>query len=150
EGLGITDPWEIAPALTAYGWAEARLEEVTAAFAPERLDPVIQWLGTGLAAQQLMEEIQRSARAISAIVKAVRSYAYLDQAPVQDVDVAMSLEDTLMILNHKLKHGIEVVRHFDPALPRIEAYAGELNQVWTNLVDNAIHAMDGRGTLEVA
>lgn len=150
EALGITAPWEIAPALAAYGWTGVRLDDVAAAFAPERLDPVIQWLATGLAAQQLMEEIQRSAKAISAIVKAVKSYAYLDQAPVQDVDVAMSLEDTLMILNHKLKHGTTVVRSFDPALPRIEAYAGELNQVWTNLIDNAIQAMDGKGTLEVA
>src|SRR5690606_20868979 len=85
----------------------------------------------------------------SHIVKSVKSYAYLDQAPVQDVDIAMSLDDTLMILNHKLKHGVSVTRDYEPALPRIEAYAGELNQVWTNLIDNAVQAMDGHGELEV-
>ena len=149
EELGVADPWEIAPALAAYGWTVERLEPLGATFARERLSPVLQWLGAGLAAQQLMEEIQRASEAISNIVRAVKSYAYLDQAPVQDVDVAMSIEDTLMILNHKLKHGVEVVRAFQPDLPRIEAYAGELNQVWTNIIDNAVQAMDGKGQLEV-
>ena len=68
---------------------------------------------------------------------------------MQDVDIAMSLDDTLMILNHKLKHGVAVTRMYEPALPRIEAYAGELNQVWTNLIDNAVQAMGGEGRLEV-
>jgi signal transduction histidine kinase len=68
---------------------------------------------------------------------------------VQDVDLARSLEDTLTILNHKLKHGITVERDFEPDLPRNEAYAGELNQVWTNIIDNAVHAMDGKGVLKL-
>jgi signal transduction histidine kinase len=97
-----------------------------------------------------MEDIRRSSRAISEIVRAVKSYAYLDRAAVQDVDLAASLDDTLMILNHKLKQGIEVTRSYEPKLPRIEAYAGELNQVWTNIIDNAIQAMGGKGRLELA
>ena len=135
--------------MAAYGWTVERLEPVQATFTTEHLGPVLQWLGAGLAAQLLMEEIEVASKAISGIVRSVKSYAYLDQAPVQDVDLAMSLDDTLMILNHKLKHGVAVTRAYEPALPRIEAYAGELNQVWTNLIDNAVQAMDGEGRLEV-
>jgi signal transduction histidine kinase len=147
--LGVPEPWEIGPAMAAYGWTAERVGELTAAFAPDHMQLVLQWLGAGFAAQQLMEEIRQAATAISGIVRAVKSYAYLDQAPVQDVDLEASIADTLMILNHKLKHGIEVVRNFEPGLPRIEAYAGELNQVWTNIIDNAVQAMDGKGRLEV-
>ena len=149
EDLGITEAWELAPALATYGWTLDRLEPVVATYAAGHLDPVLQWLGAALNAQQLMEEIRRSSRAISDIVRAVKSYAYLDQAPVQDVDLAMSIDDTLMILNHKIKQGVAVTRDFEPDLPRLEAYAGELNQVWTNIIDNAVQAMDGKGKLEV-
>jgi signal transduction histidine kinase len=136
--------------MAAYGWTVERAESLGEAFDTPHLGPVLRWLGAGLAAQQLIDEIRRASEAISGIVGAVKSYAYLDQAPVQDVDVAKSIEDTLMILNHKLKHGVEVVRDFEPGLPRIEAYAGEINQVWTNIIDNAIQAMDGKGQLEIA
>lgn len=149
EALDVADPWEIAPAMAAYGWSVERLEPLLTTFSAPHVDPVLQWLGRGLAAQQLMEEIEVASKAISGIVRSVKAYAYLDQAPVQDVDIAMSLDDTLMILNHKLKHGVSVTRMYEPALPRIEAYAGELNQVWTNLIDNAVQAMDGAGQLEV-
>jgi signal transduction histidine kinase len=149
DQLGVGEPWEIAPPLAAYGWSVERIEPLVMDFAPSHLPAVLQWLGAGLAAQQLVEEIQRSAKAISDIVRAVKSYAYLDQAKVQDVDIAVALEDTLMILNHKLKHGIEVVRDYAQDLPRVEAYAGEINQVLTNIIDNAIQAMDGQGRLEI-
>jgi signal transduction histidine kinase len=149
EALGVPEPWEVGPAMAACGWSAERVAEISATFDPGHVGPVLQWLGAGLAAQQLMEEIQQASKAISDIVRAVKSYAYLDQAPVQDVDLKASIADTLMILSHKLKHGVEVVRNFEPDLPRIEAYAGELNQVWTNIIDNAIQAMHGRGQLEV-
>jgi signal transduction histidine kinase len=87
--------------------------------------------------------------AISDIVRAVKTYAYLDQAPVQEVDLRASLEDTLVILKHQLREGVTVRREFAPDLPRIEAYASELNQVWTNLIANAVQAMGGKGTLEL-
>jgi signal transduction histidine kinase len=150
EELGIDDSWEIAPAMAAFGWTSERLGEVTEMFPGTHLVPVLQWLGAGLAAQQLVEEIGAASKAISEIVRAVKSYAYLDQAPVQDVDLQASLEDTLTILHHKLKLGVAIVRMFEEDLPRIEAYAGELNQVWTNIIDNAIHAMNGKGRLEIA
>ncbi|GLQ53864.1 sensor histidine kinase [Devosia nitrariae] len=149
ERLDVEEPWEIGPAMVAYGWTVERLADLLASFRPSNLRPVVKWLGSGLAVQQLIEEIQGSAEAISNIVRSVKSYAYLDQAPLKEIDLRASLEDTLMILNHKLKHGIEVVRDFEPDLPHVTAYAGELNQVWTNLIDNAVQAMDGTGTLEL-
>jgi signal transduction histidine kinase len=91
--------------------------------------------------------VQNSAERISEIVKAVKSYSYLDQAPIQQVDIHDSLENTLVILKHKLKIGIQVIRDYAPDLPRIEAYGSEVNQVWTNLIDNAIDAMQGKGEI---
>ena len=86
---------------------------------------------------------------ISEIVGAVKSYTYLDQAPVQRIDVRKGLDDTLVILRSKLRAGVDVTRHYAPNLPEIEAYGSELNQVWTNLVDNAADAMDGRGAIDI-
>ena len=86
---------------------------------------------------------------ISEIVGAVKSYAYLDQAPVQRIDVRKGLDDTLVILRHKLKAGIEVTRDYDAELPEIDAWGSELNQVWTNLIDNAADAMDGKGAISI-
>ncbi|HVY51856.1 MAG TPA: ATP-binding protein [Devosia sp.] len=150
EDRGVAEAWAVAPPLAAAGYTLERIEALAAALAPEHFAPIAGWLAAGLLVQQLMGEIETSARAISSIVHAVKSYAYLDQAPVQDVDIRASLEDTLTILNHKLKHGIEVRRAYASDLPRIEAYAGELNQVWTNIIDNAAQAMDGNGVLEIA
>jgi signal transduction histidine kinase len=79
----------------------------------------------------------------------VKSYAYLDEAPIQRVDVRSGLDDTLVILRHKLRQGVDVTRHYAPDLPQIEAYGSELNQVWTNLVDNAVDAMGGRGAIDI-
>lgn len=147
ETVGVNAPWDIAPAMASFGWTVERIDATAEAFSPTNRNVVLSWLGAQLAARQLTGEIERSGRAISDIVGAVKSYSYLDQAAVQPVDVARSLEDTLMILKHKLKGEIEIVRAFEDDLPRVEAYAGELNQVWTNLIDNAIDAMNGRGIL---
>jgi signal transduction histidine kinase len=147
ETLGVDDPWDIAPAMASFGWTVEQVDATVEAFSPASRNVVLMWLGAQLAARQLTTEIERSGRAISDIVRAVKSYSYLDQAAIQPVDVGRSLEDTLMILKHKLKGDIEIVRAFEGGLPRVEAYAGELNQVWTNLIDNAIDAMDGRGVL---
>jgi signal transduction histidine kinase len=92
------------------------------------------WLGTGR---------------IATLVKALKSYTYMDQAPVQSVDVREGLDNTLIILHNKLKRGVEVVREYADDLPTIQAYASELNQVWTNIIDNAIDAMAGEGKLIV-
>jgi len=146
EALGVDQPWDIAPPMAAFGWTVDKLDAVSADFQPGNRNIVLGWLGSHLAARQLVAEIEQSGRAISDIVRGVKSYSYLDQAAVQPVDVVRSLEDTLMVLKHKLKT-VEIVRDFAPDLPRIEAYAGELNQVWTNLIDNAVDAMEGKGRL---
>ena len=92
-------------------------------------------------------EIQNTTERISQIVRAMKSYTYLDQAPLLEVDVHEGLENTLVIMQHKLKQGVTVKREYASDLPRIEAYASELNQVWTNIIDNAIDAMDGKGEI---
>jgi signal transduction histidine kinase len=91
--------------------------------------------------------VRQSAGRISEIVKAVKSYTYLDQAPIQDVDIHEGLENTLVMLQHKIKSGVNVVRQYAHDLPRVEAFASDLNQVWTNIIDNAIDAMGGQGEL---
>jgi signal transduction histidine kinase len=98
----------------------------------------------------LLGEVKESTGRISELVAAVRSYSQLDRASMQQIDVADGLESTLVMLGHKLRDGVTVVREYGADVPRITAYAGELNQVWTNLIDNAVDAMDGTGTLRVA
>jgi signal transduction histidine kinase len=108
---------------------------------------VIPWLAADASVHQLLSELSMAIERISEIVAAVKGYAYLDQAPVQRIDVRIGLEQTLVILRHRLRDGVEVRTELAPDLPEIEAYGSELNQVWTNLVDNAIDAMEGSGTL---
>ena len=98
----------------------------------------------------LLDEVKESTRRISELVAAVRSYSQLDRASLQRVDVTEGLDSTLVMLGHKLGDGVTVVREYDAGVPPIEAYAGELNRVWTNLIDNAVDAMEGMGTLRVA
>ncbi|HWA19460.1 MAG TPA: ATP-binding protein [Devosia sp.] len=150
EDRSIPAPWDLAPALVAHGWTAERMARLAGSLPAGIAVPAIQWLGTGFAVYDLVAEIRMSSGAITGIVNAVKSYSYLDRAPVQNVDIRRSLEDTLTILAHKLKHGVEIVRAVDPALPQVEAYAGELNQVWTNIIDNAAQAMDGKGRLELS
>ena len=98
----------------------------------------------------LLSEVKESTRRVSALVATVKSYTQMDRASMQDVDVASGLESTLAMLGHKIGDGVQVVREYDSDAPTVSAYAGELNQVWTNLIDNAVYAMDGAGTLRVA
>ena len=146
-GREVADAWELAPSLVARGWNAAELGEALDAFDPAHCEPALRWLAASASADALLEEINQGATRIADIVQAVKSYSYLDQAPVQLVDVHEGLENTLVILRHKLKQGIEVHRDYARGLPRIEAFAGELNQVWTNILDNAIDAMNGRGDI---
>jgi len=132
---------EAAGALLDAGWTP----ETVRALAPE----AVPWVAADASVHVLMAEARLAAERISEIVAAVKGYAYLDQAPVQRVNVRTGLEQTLVILRHRLKEGIEVRGEYADDLPEIEAFGSELNQVWTNLVDNAADAMDGRGTLEI-
>ncbi len=146
---GLPDAWELAPALIALEYDTDSLEGQLAAFPPEHLPTVIRWLGATYSAYNLLAEIRQGATRISEIVKALKSYSYLDQAPVQEVDIHEGVDDTLLILRHKLKGGITVRREYAPDLPRIQGYGSELNQVWTNILDNAVDALDGQGTITI-
>jgi signal transduction histidine kinase len=149
EEQGVDQPWELAPAIVALGWHANDLEDLTTPFTAAQKPVFLCWLATACTVYALLDEVSQGAGRISEIVKAVKSYSYLDQAPVQLVDVHEGIENTLVILRHKLKAGVTVVRDYAPNLPRIEAYASELNQVWTNLIDNAIDAMNGKGELRI-
>ncbi len=105
------------------------------------------WLEASLKGIGLLSEIEQSSARISELVKAIKEYSYMDQAPLQEVDVHDGLENTLIILSHKIKDGVKVTREYDRSLPRISAYGSELNQVWTNLIDNAIDAIGGQGQI---
>jgi signal transduction histidine kinase len=143
----IDESWELAPVLVNLGRGVEWLEELSSGFDAGHLAVLVPWFVKGASAYSLLNEVRASAEQISHIVTAVKSYSYLDQAPVQQVDVHEGLENTLIILKHKLKVGVQVNREYGANLPRIEAYASELNQVWTNLIDNAIDAMDGSGEI---
>jgi signal transduction histidine kinase len=147
EDHSVEQAWELAPVLISFGWDRDELEPVTEHFSTIQLPVVVQWLAASSSVYGLLEEVGKSAEAISEIVKAVKTYSYLDQAPIQEVDVEESLENTLVILRPKIKQGISIVRDYADDVPCIEAYGSELNQVWTNIIDNAIDAVRGQGEL---
>jgi signal transduction histidine kinase len=149
ETLGLDDAWEYASPLVSFGWDQPKLAAWTARFAAEHIPVIVRWLAVGYLVHGLLDEVVDSTERISEIVKAVKTYSHLDQAAMKETDVREGLESTLVILKHKVKQGITVVRDFAPNLPRIDAYPGELNQVWTNLIDNAIDAMQGHGQLHL-
>jgi signal transduction histidine kinase len=146
---GMDDAWEYAPSFVTFDWRPSSLEAWCAEFDPAQVPVILRWLATGYVIHILLDEILHSSERVSEIVAAVKSYAYLDEAPKKEIDIHEGLENTLVILKHKIKQGITVERSYDRSLPRIEAYGSELNQVWTNLMDNAIDAMNGEGVLRV-
>ena len=146
EDRNVEKAWDLAPTMVSLGWTLDDVQELEGTFTEEQLPTIVQWLATGSSAFSLLDEVGKSASRISEIVKAVKTYSYLDQAPIQQVNVHDSLENTLIILKHKLKN-VTIKRDYDANLPKIEAYGSELNQVWTNLIDNAIDAMKGQGEI---
>lgn len=144
---GIPESWEVAPRLVALGFTREKLQELDTQFDDNTLPLVIEWSAARGASISLLSEIADSAERISGIVKAIKEYSYLDQAPIQEVDIHDGLENTLTILRNKWKQGITINRNYMRGLPKVEAYASELNQVWTNIIDNAIDAMKGQGEL---
>jgi signal transduction histidine kinase len=145
---GVERGWTLAPALAAAGADLAWCERAAAVLEGPALAPALEWVASAASLAALVGEARESTRRISELVAAVRSYSQLDRAALQRVDVTEGLDSTLAMLGHKLD-GITVVRDYGPDLPPIEAYAGELNQVWTNLIDNAVDAMDGAGSLRL-
>ncbi|MDH3961039.1 MAG: PAS domain S-box protein, partial [Desulfuromonadales bacterium] len=147
RGQGCRDHGEVVPALVNVGFVKEDLDELMKPFTEEQVPVVIRWFGLKLTIYSLVEEIGLATGRIVTLVKALKTYTYMDQAPVQSIDLRKELDNTLIILRSKLKKGVEVVREYAEDLPAIEAYASELNQVWTNLIDNGIDAMEGSGTL---
>ncbi|AZM63877.1 MULTISPECIES: ATP-binding protein [unclassified Streptomyces] len=152
---GIADGWRIAPTFVQAGLDVDWLEQVAAAVDEEILPGAVGWLSYTVETELLMDEIADSTSRVSRLVDAAKQYSQLDRAPFQVADVHELLDSTLLMLSGKIGRGVEVVKEYDRTLPRIPAYPAELNQVWTNLIDNAVSAMnhaDGdaaRGTLTV-
>jgi signal transduction histidine kinase len=144
EANGVESAWEFAPAMVNFGWDDSSLEKFKST---TLFQSAVQWLGTSCLVMSLLSEVRETTERLSGIVRAMKSYTYLDQAPLLEVDLHEGLENTLTILQHKLKQGVTIKREYSPNLPRIEAYASELNQVWTNIIDNAIDAMGGKGEI---
>jgi signal transduction histidine kinase len=152
EEHGVDDAWALAPPLVAAGVDAGWLERLAAAVPAAALPRAARLAATACEAASLLEEVTEAAGRISALIGKAKQYSQMDRSPLQRVDLHDGLESTLTMLKHKLETGIEVVRDYDRSLPEVPVYAGELNQVWTNLVDNAADAMegmDGRGRLTV-
>jgi len=147
---GVERDWIIAAPLAAAGVDLAWCERAATVLEGTGLEPGLEWVASTLSMATLLSEVKESTRRVSDLVAAVRSYSQLDRASMQHIDVTDGLESTLVMLGHKLRDGVKVVRDYGADVPQIEAYAGELNQVWTNLIDNAVDAMHGTGTLNVA
>ncbi|HEX2155841.1 MAG TPA: ATP-binding protein, partial [Actinomycetes bacterium] len=147
---GVQGAWTVAPTLAAAGAGPAWCERAAAVLEGPALQAGLEWLASTVSVTTLLGEVKESTRRISELVAAVRSYSQMDRASLQRIDVADGLDSTLLILGPKLRDGVTVVREYGADIPRIEAYAGELNQVWTNLIDNALDAMDGTGTLRIS
>ncbi len=144
----VNDGWAIAPALVASDITLADLEDLRERTGKAACATALCWLAAAYNVHELVAEISEGASQISEIVKALKSYSYLDQAPVQEVDLHEGLENTLIMLRHKLR-GVTLRREYGDDLPRIQAYGSELNQVWTNLIDNAADALAGSGELRL-
>jgi signal transduction histidine kinase len=149
ESHGIEDGWESSAVLVSSGAELEDLNRVADLIPAAALSSALNWLCDALTARDLARTVSNSASSISELVGVVKSYSHMDRAPVQDVDVHTGIEDAITLLGHKLKRGITVVREFDRELPPIGTRGSELNQVWTNLIDNAIGALGSSGTITV-
>jgi signal transduction histidine kinase len=149
EALSIPEPWRIAEPLAAAGLDEAWLQRMAEVAGPAA-DPALRWVAATLTATRLTAELQDSTERISALVGAVKSYAAMGHGELAEVNLHKGLKTTLIVLGHKLKHTtIELVKHLDLELPPVTAHGAELNQVWTNLLDNAIDALGDHGTITI-
>ncbi|MEU9211883.1 ATP-binding protein [Streptomyces sp. NPDC048415] len=145
----IAGGWQLAPTFVQAGLDTDWLDQVAAAVDEQTLEGAVRWLNYTVETELLMNEIEDSTTRISHLVNAAKQYSQLDRAPYQVADVHELLDSTLLMLSGKMGSGIKVVKEYDRTVPRIPAYPGELNQVWTNLIDNAVSAMGGEGTLTV-
>jgi signal transduction histidine kinase len=146
EDRDVAEAWRIAPVLAAADVGREWCERAAEVLSDDTLEPGLAWVASTLSSATLIDEVADATGRVSALVAAVKSYSQLDRASLQVIDVTDGLETTLVMLGHKLRE-VTVVRDYCEDLPEVEAHPGELNQVWTNLIDNAIDAMGGSGTL---
>jgi len=149
EARNVTDAWQIGPDLVSAGFTQAKLESIEESFGTEAAPAVAILASKSAGVSGLLEEIGQASGQISNIVGSLKTYSYLDQAPVQTIDVSEGVDSSLLMLRGKLKQGITVHREYDENVPSIQAYGSELNQVWTNIIDNAADALGGNGELTV-
>jgi signal transduction histidine kinase len=146
---GQNDLWQLSADLSRRGVKPAALESLFTNLEPETARAALIRLAASIEVADLLNELESSASRISDLVLAIKEYTYMDQAPLQNVDVIRSLENTLTILNHKLKKGVEVKRDYERVPLLVNSFGSELSQVWTNIIDNAVDAMQGRGELRI-
>src|SRR5499427_1080157 len=149
-GHGVTAAWDVAPALAAAGADVAWCERAGQILTGGTLEPGLEWAASALSAAVLLSEAKEATERVSGLVAAMKSYAQLDRGSLQFTDVTDGIDSTLVMLRSKLGDGVTVIRDYGTGVPRIEANPAELNQVWTNIIDNAIDAMDGNGTLRIS
>jgi signal transduction histidine kinase len=149
EARGVPDGWRLAEPLAAAGLDADWLEEV-ARLAGPALPAAVRWVAAAVAAHSLTEDLRDATERMSELVQAIKAYTFMDRPSLQEIDVHEGIDATLTILNHKLKHtSIAVERDYADDLPRVCVYGSELNQVWTNLLDNAIDALGDSGTIRI-
>ena len=148
EKHGVMESWRLTSTLVTVGLDRTWLERIADQFPADAVADVLGWIAGTLTLQELTQQVDRSTTRIAELVNAVKAYSYEGRAPLQDIDIHEGLESTLTMLSHKLK-GVTVIRTYDRTLPHIPAYGNELNQVWTNLIDNAIDAVGGAGQVGV-
>ena len=147
QDAGIEKAWEIAAELAESGLTPADLEELRDEFGGEIPPPLLPWIVETYLIYSLADEVRTSSNQVAGLVATLKAYTFLDQAPVQSVDVGKGLDIAVELMRSRIGPGVEIVREFEPGLPLIDAYGSEMNQVWSHLISNALDAMDGKGRL---
>ncbi len=145
----LSNGWQLAPVLVASGLDSDWLDGIAGRIPAAHLEGGLRWITYALESEQLMSEIEEATERISALVGAAKQYSQLDRAAHQSGNIHAGLDSTLVMLGRKIPDSVKIVKQYDKDLPQVPMFAAELNQVWTNLIDNAIQAMDGKGTLTV-
>jgi signal transduction histidine kinase len=149
SGQGIENSWQLAPSLVDANFDVYKLSQIAERFPYKLLGPVLERVAAALSVERLLRGIEHSTDQITNLVQSIKEYTYMDEAPEQEIDLHRGIENTLTMLGHCLKAGVRVIKQYDPALPKVCAWGSELNQVWTNIIDNALEAMHEHGVLKV-
>ncbi|MEV6030520.1 ATP-binding protein [Nonomuraea sp. NPDC052116] len=149
DALGIEDAWDLAPALVNAGFTPEALEKIRGKVGEDRVPAAVQWLAKAIEISQMLNEVTEATERITSLIGSAKQYSQMDRAPFQQADVHDLLDSTVAIFRGKIPPGITVATDYDHTLPPIPCYAGELNQVWTNLIHNALDAMGDGGTLTI-